>query len=170
MQPVDKPAWTYKSAPLPYFWAQRTKQDTISFFKHWILGKPYSGLDVINRYIQDEEQLKKTAIPIENIKAPMMFLAGEDDHVQAAEFFTKRIEGHLQNHEYKKRNKFIYYESAGHFAPFPYNAPNLPQITGNTLYKMRMLFGGTIKDNARTASNSWEETIVFLNETLKDST
>lgn len=170
MQPVDKPAWTFKNASLPYFQVDRTKQDTFSFLKHWILGKPYSGLDVINRNIQNEQQLEETAIPIEKIKAPMMFFAGEDDHIQPAVFFTKRIEVHLQNHEYKKQNQFIYYENTGHFAPFPSSAPNLPQITGNTQYKMRMVFGGTKKDNARAASHSWEKTVQFLNETLKDST
>ncbi|GAB2567900.1 acyl-CoA thioesterase/bile acid-CoA:amino acid N-acyltransferase family protein [Gracilibacillus alcaliphilus] len=170
MQPVEKSAWAYKNVPLPYFRAQRTKQDTFSFFKHWILGKPYSGLDVMNRIIQDEQQLEETAIPIENIKTPMMFFAGEDDHIQPAVFFTKRIESLLQNHEYKKQNEFIYYENVGHFATFPGSAPNLPQITGNMQYNMRMIFGGTKKDNARAASNSWEKTVKFLNETLKGLT
>lgn len=169
MQPVDKPAWTYKNTSLPYYQLHRTKQDTFSFFKHWILGKPYSGLDVFNRNIKNKQQLEETAIPVEKVKAPMMFLAGEDDHIQPAAFFTKRIEEHLQNHEFKKQNKFIYYVNAGHFAPFPSSTPNLPQITGNTQFKMRMFFGGTKKDNARAASNSWEITIQFLNDTLKDS-
>ncbi|MGY0694854.1 acyl-CoA thioester hydrolase/BAAT C-terminal domain-containing protein [Virgibacillus sp. FSP13] len=170
MQPVDKPAWTYKNAPLPYLRAQRTKRDTFSFFKHWILGKPYSGLDVINHNIQDEQQLKETAISIENIKAPMMFFAGEDDHVQPAVFFTKRMERCLQNHEYKSKHKFIYYENAGHFSPFPGNLPNLPQITGNSQFHMRMIFGGTKEDNAIAANDSWKQTVQFLNETLKDPT
>lgn len=170
MQPVERSAWTYKNTPLPYFQAQRTKQDTFSFFKHWIQGKPYSGLDVMNRIIQDEQQLEETAIPIENIRAPMMFFAGEDDHILPAVFFTKRIEDLLKNHAYKEQNRFIYYENAGHFATFPGSAPNLPQITGTTQYNMRMIFGGTKKDNARAASNSWEKTVKFLNKTLKDLT
>ncbi len=168
MQPVDKPAWTYKNVPFPYFQVQRTKQDTLSFFKHWILGKPYSGLDVLNRTIQDEQQLKETAIIIENIKATMMFFAGEDDHIQPAVFFTKQMERCLQNHEYKNQNKFIYYENAGHFAPFPGHLPNLPQITGNTQFHMEIVFGGTKKDNAIAANDSWKQTVQFLNETLKN--
>ncbi|WP_042150212.1 acyl-CoA thioester hydrolase/BAAT C-terminal domain-containing protein [Paucisalibacillus sp. EB02] len=84
----------------------------------------------------------------------MLFFAGEDDHIQPAVFFTKRIEGQLQKHKHKKQNKFIYYVSAGHFAPFPYSALNLPQITGNRQFNMRMLFGGTKKDNAMAASDS----------------
>ncbi|WP_017472880.1 acyl-CoA thioesterase/bile acid-CoA:amino acid N-acyltransferase family protein [Amphibacillus jilinensis] len=167
MQPVDKPAWKYKGEPLPYFPAERTTRDTISFFKHWALGKPFSGLDAINRNLQNKQQLEDKAIPVEKIKAPMMFIAGEDDHVQPAIFFTKKMERRLQNHEYKSQNEFIYYKNAGHFAPFPGNLPNLPQITGNTQFGMRMIFGGIKKDNAKTANNSWEQTVQFLNSTLK---
>ncbi|MGM8211278.1 acyl-CoA thioester hydrolase/BAAT C-terminal domain-containing protein [Virgibacillus sp. W0430] len=97
----------------------------------------------------------------------MMFIAGEDDHVQPAVYFTKQMAGRLQNHEYKSQNKFIYYKNAGHFAPFPGNLPNLPQITGNTQFHMRMIFGGTKKDNTKAASHSWDQTVQFLNRTLK---
>ncbi|WP_068673571.1 alpha/beta fold hydrolase [Oceanobacillus sp. Castelsardo] len=166
-QPVMKPAWTVQGSPIAYFKAKRTVGDTCSFFYHWIFRKPYSGLQPIKRNLQDEKQFEANAIPVQDIQAPMMFFAGTDDHIQPAAFFTKRMEEQLQHHPFKQRNRFIYHENAGHFSAFPSALPNLPQTTGDTNYNMTMVFGGTKKVNAKTAQDSWEQTLDFLKENLK---
>ncbi|MEK4250038.1 acyl-CoA thioesterase/bile acid-CoA:amino acid N-acyltransferase family protein [Paenibacillus sp. FSL W7-1287] len=166
-QPIDAPAWTFKGKPLKYFKAKRTLGDTATFFYHWIFRKPYSGLPSIHRNLQDTRQLEDNAIAVENIHSPMMFLSGRDDHVQPAEFFTKRMEQRLSNHPFHELNEYIYYEDAGHFAAFPGSLPNLPQTVGDTNYNMTMIFGGTRRANAKAALESWEHTLKFLDKTLK---
>lgn len=166
-QPVMKPAWTVQGSPIPYFEAKRTIGDTCSFFYHWIFRKPYLGLQPIKRNLKDVKQLEENTIRVQEIQAPIMFLAGTDDHIQPAAFFTERMEEQLQHHPFKHRNKYIYYENAGHFSAFPSALPNLPQTTGDTNYNMTMVFGGTKKVNAKTAQDSWEKTLEFLKENLK---
>ncbi|MGM8211277.1 acyl-CoA thioesterase/BAAT N-terminal domain-containing protein [Virgibacillus sp. W0430] len=68
MQPVDKPAWTYKGEPLPYFKVKRTTRDTISFFKHWVLGKPFSSLEVMNRNLQNKQKPEETAYLLKKLR------------------------------------------------------------------------------------------------------
>ena len=165
-QPIAKPAWTFQGKPFNYFEAVRTMGDLFSFFYHWIFRKPYSGLIPINRNLQDEQKVDAHSIPVQDIQAPMMFFAGTDDHVQPAVFFTKRMEGALAEHAFSKQNRFIYHKGAGHFSAFPCSLPNLPQTVGDTNFKMTMIFGGTRKINAKTAQQTWEDTLEFLEATL----
>lgn len=165
-QPIAKPAWTFHGKPFSYFEAVRTMGDIFSFFYHWILRKPYSGLIPINRNLQDEQKVDAHSIPVQDIQAPMMFIAGTDDHVQPAAFFTKRMETALTEHSFNKKNRFIYHQGAGHFSAFPSSLPNLPQTIGDTNYKMTMNFGGTREINAKTAQQSWKDTLEFLEQTL----
>ena len=108
--------------------------DTFSFFYHWIFGKPYSGLLPIKRHLQDEKQLDAITIRVQDIKAPIMCLAGTDDHIQPAVFFTKRMEKRLQT-PFKDKNRYVYYENASHFSAYPSSLPHLLQTTGDTNYK-----------------------------------
>lgn len=162
---VMKPAWTVQGLPIPYFKVKQSFRETCSFFYHWILRKPYSSISAFP--LKNKEQVAANAIPVQDIQAPLMFFAGLDDQVQPAAFYTKIMEEKLQTHPFKHKNKFIYYADAGHFSAFPSAIPNLPQRTGNTRFHMTTTFGGTKKVNAKTAQDSWEKTLEFLQENLK---
>ncbi|KMK76759.1 acyl-CoA thioesterase/bile acid-CoA:amino acid N-acyltransferase family protein [Alkalihalobacillus pseudalcaliphilus] len=165
-QPTSNPAWTYKGVPFPYYPIKSGFKDTFTIFKHLILRKPYSNIEGMKNNLNDNEKIKLYSIPVQEIKSPIMVLAGTDDHVQPVEIFIERMKLDLKNHEYRKTNKFIIHQGAGHFSAFPSNLPNLPQTTeeGNAL--LTFSFGGTKKVNASVAVQSWQEVITFLGDHL----
>lgn len=168
-QTTSQPAWTYKGEPLNFFTPERSFKDTVSFFKHLILKKPFSNIEKMKQNISDEDKLQPFKIPVQEIQAPIMFISGTDDHVQPAELFVKQMQHSLKNHRYSENNKFISHIGAGHFSAFPSNISSLPQIIGTTNFNMTMIFGGTKENNAKAAQRSWDETIRFLKYNLATS-
>ncbi|WDF04948.1 acyl-CoA thioesterase/bile acid-CoA:amino acid N-acyltransferase family protein [Shouchella hunanensis] len=166
-QLTSKSAWTHNNVPLGFLKTERSLKDTVSFFRHWITKKPYSMLSTMEKNLKDEEKMKAHSIPVTEIKAPIMVFAGTDDHVQPAVFFMERIQKALQGHEYADNHIYIKHSGAGHFSAFPSGLPHLPQTIASTNYNMTIMFGGTKKQNAKIAEQSWEETLQFLKEQLK---
>ncbi|MBM7634863.1 alpha/beta hydrolase [Geomicrobium sediminis] len=164
-QPVAKPAWTYNGESLSYFAAKQTFSDMLSFFGHMIKRKPFSGLEAIERNLADQKQYEEHLIPVEKIDASVMLVAGTDDHVQPAVFFSELMEKKLQHHSKSKVHVRIQ-EGAGHFSAFPSHLPHLPQTLGDTNAAMSMIFGGTREANAEATIDSWDETLTFLEECL----
>ncbi|MFS0809599.1 acyl-CoA thioesterase/bile acid-CoA:amino acid N-acyltransferase family protein, partial [Shouchella sp. 1P01AA] len=168
-QATSQPAWTYKGEPFRFYTPERSFKDTVSFFRHLILKKPFSNIEKMKQIINDEDKLKPFKIPIQEIQAPIMFISGTDDHVQPAELFVKQMQHTLRDHKYSENNKFLFYKGAGHFSAFPANLSNLPQTLGTTNFNMTMIFGGTKENNAKAAQQTWAETIRFLKTTLANS-
>ncbi|MFB4212428.1 acyl-CoA thioesterase/bile acid-CoA:amino acid N-acyltransferase family protein [Shouchella sp. JSM 1781072] len=165
-QPTKKSAWTYKQVPYEFYAVEREFKDTVSFFRHLLLRKPYSGIETMKASLQDNERLALYSIPVQNIQAPIMLFAGTDDHVQPAELFLNRMKADLHNHAYSEDNQFILHSGAGHFAAFPSSLPNLPQTVEESNALMTLTFGGTKKINADVAHQSWDETVTFLHTHL----
>ncbi|MBM7839779.1 dienelactone hydrolase [Alkalihalobacillus xiaoxiensis] len=163
-QPVAKSAWTLNDKPVPYYDIKQRAKDGFSMLYHMVARKPYSNLAGMEMNLADEEKLKQFAIPVEQIQAPIMVFAGTDDQSHLSVFFSNRLE--QRRAQQQEDDRFIYHEGAGHFSAFPSNLPNMPQTTGMYNYGMTMLFGGTKETNARTAQQSWDETLEFLRETL----
>ena len=161
LQTTSNPAWTYNGVPFEFFPVKNTFKDSLPFLRHMILRKPYSGIEAMKKNIEDDEKLNQYAIPVQDIKAPIMIFAGTDDHIQPAELFTKRMEKALYQHEFKEKNRYIYHEGAGHFSAYPSNLPNMPQTVADTSF-MTFVFGGTKEANAKAAQQSWQETTDFL--------
>lgn len=165
-QMIDKPAWSFQGNPFPYFQGERKIGDTFSMFYHLFARKPFSGLKLIERNLENKDKIEAHALPVHDIQAPILFFAGSDDQTQPASFFTKYMEEKLATHDFYKQHRFIYHEGSGHFSAFPSSLPNLPQSVGITQFNMTMMFGGTRQINAKSAQQSWEETLDFLSSTF----
>ncbi|EZH65688.1 hypothetical protein DH09_12610 [Bacillaceae bacterium JMAK1] len=165
-QPVAKPAWTYNGQPFSFFAAKQTFSDMLSFFGHMITRKPFKGLEAMERNLADQKLYEEHLIPVEKIDASVMLVAGTDDQVQPAVFFSELMEKKLQDHHDRTKNRVIIHEGAGHFSAFPSHLPHLPQTLGDTNAAMTMIFGGTREMNAEATNKSWEETLTFLEESL----
>lgn len=160
------PSWTMDKQPLPYLRFKYRFSTMFTLLKNWILKQPISYLSIWDNTLNDEEGIRESRIPVEKIKAPVMFISGEDDQLWPSAKYVKLMEEKLKDAENNSsQNRYLYYKDAGHFISFPYSFVNLPSnVLMNVGGGMTMTFGGTKATNAAAAKDSWSKILEFLNE------
>ncbi|WP_461610789.1 acyl-CoA thioester hydrolase/BAAT C-terminal domain-containing protein [Cytobacillus kochii] len=160
------PSWTLEKRPLPYIRFKYRFSTMFTLLKNWILKQPISYLSIWDNTLNDEDGIRESRIPVENIKAPVMFISGEDDQLWPSARYVKMMEEkfkHAKNNS--SQNRYLYYKGAGNFLSFPYSFVNLPaNVLMNVGGGMTMTFGGTKSTNAAAAKDSWRKILDFLNE------
>lgn len=161
-------SWVFNQEALPTVKFKYPLSVMLSTIKNWLTKKPVSFLAIWNNTLKNQE---KTAarIPVENIQAPVMLIAGGDDQLWPSSHCVKMMEDTLKNLKRPYQDQYLYYEEAGHFISFPYSFVNLPanvvmQVGGN----MTMTFGGSKSANTAAAKDSWEKIQRFLTENSRN--
>lgn len=161
-------SWVFKKEALPYIKFKYKFSTMITIFKNWITKKPISFLSIWENTLNNVE-IKEARIAVEKIKAPIMFISGEDDQLWPSASYVKMMEEKLKNSKGSHKNRYLYYQNAGHFLSFPYSFVNLP---ANVFTKvgggMTMTFGGSKSANALAAKDSWNKLLEFLNENMSN--
>jgi len=171
--PESKSAWTYKNKPLqfmPYPSDQEildaSKKELITLCKGTI-EDPFQDSEIflygINKY---NNMIKKTTIPVEHIKCPLLIISGEDDKMWPSSFAGDKIIERLNAHNSKIEKKYLSLQNAGHNLLIPPYIPSLdlPVPIGSGW----SLMGGTQEGNARAQKEAWHEIIQFLEKQLKE--
>ena len=170
--PGKKSAWTYKNKPLP-FMPYPSDQEIFKAAKegHIIPHKgtiedPFQDAEVFLYGMKKFNKIiKETAIPVENIRCPILILSGDDDKMWPAPVSGNLIIKRLESMGSKIKRKHVTYPNAGHnLFVFPY-VPSIdlpvPIASGWSL------MGGTPEGNARAIKESWQEVLNFLKENLQ---
>ncbi|WP_152657972.1 acyl-CoA thioester hydrolase/BAAT C-terminal domain-containing protein [Oceanobacillus sp. CFH 90083] len=164
------PSWTLHQQTLPYIKFKYRFATMFSILKNMILKKPVSYLSIWDNTLENQEEIAEASIPVENIKAPVMFIAGGDDQLWPSCRYVEMMEGKLENTKRSKQHRYLYYKNAGHFLAFPYSFVNLPaNVVMNVGGGMTMTFGGSKVANAKAAKDSWEQILVFLDKNRESS-
>ncbi|PMC37441.1 hypothetical protein CJ195_11845 [Bacillus sp. UMB0899] len=159
------PSWIMNEQPLPYMKFTYRFSTMFSYLKNWIVKKPISFLSIWDQSLQNKEAIKAAKISVEKIKAPIMFISGEDDQLWPSSHYVRLMEETVKKSNTPHQNHYIYYKNAGHFSSFPYSFSNLPSnVFMNTGGGMTMNFGGSKSANAAAAKDSWRKILVFLRE------
>jgi len=170
--PGKKSAWTYKNKPLP-FMPYPSDQEIFKAAKegHIIPHKgtiedPFQDAEVFLYGMKKFNKIiKETAIPVENIRCPILILSGDDDKMWPASVSGNLIIKRLESMGSKIKRKHVTYPNAGHnLFVFPY-VPSIdlpvPIASGWSL------MGGTPEGNAKAIKESWQEVLSFLRENLQ---
>ncbi|WP_368658130.1 acyl-CoA thioester hydrolase/BAAT C-terminal domain-containing protein [Metabacillus halosaccharovorans] len=158
-------SWILNEEPLPYMKFTYRFSAMFSFLKNWIIKKPISFLPIWDQTLKNKEAIKEARIAVEKIKAPIMFISGEDDQLWPSNQYVKLMEETLKKSNTPHQNQYLYYENSGHFSSFPYSFVNLPSnVLMNTGGGMTMNFGGSKSANAEAAKDSWRKILAFLRE------
>ncbi|MFD2629965.1 acyl-CoA thioesterase/bile acid-CoA:amino acid N-acyltransferase family protein [Oceanobacillus kapialis] len=162
-------AWTHNEEALSQMKFNYSISTMFSMFKNWLLKRPISFLSIWKNTLKNEAKNSQARIPVENINAPIMFIAGGDDQLWPSAHFVKKMEERLKASS--NPHRYLYYENAGHFLAFPYSFVNLPanvyMVIGGG---MTMTFGGSKAANANAARDSWREILAFVGEHSSSST
>ncbi|WP_180947193.1 alpha/beta fold hydrolase [Gardnerella pickettii] len=147
-------SWTYKGEQLPYI--DIKKSSFSSFLKNiivpTIIKSPISYKETYESAIEQDSSSQEKLIPVKNVKANILMMAGEDDLMWDSFAMAKKIK------EQNPNAKIYSYKGAGHI------------FAGNgvlNLGRIRIATGGTIESNDKARSESRKTIDAFLKENHK---
>lgn len=147
-------SWTYKGEELPYIDIKKSSFN--SFLKNIIvpaiIKSPISFKETYNSAIEKDSSSQEKLIPVKNIKANILMIAGEDDLMWDSLAMANKIK------EQNPKAKIYSYKGAGHI------------FAGNgilDLGKIRVATGGTAEGNEKARSESRKAIDAFLKENHK---
>jgi uncharacterized protein len=161
----ERSSWTVLGAPLPYVPSDRAADDAI--------GRIYeSGGTIAFRDVYDASLaaapatvVARATIPVEAIAAPLLCIAGDDDHewnsVDAcAKIAARRREAHRDGGDVVATEP-----GAGH--AFPFGGHGVPGVVPAGRVSIRL--GGSEAANAHAGADAWARTLAFFARTLSGS-
>ena len=147
-------SWTYKGEELPYIDIKKSSFN--SFLKNIIvpaiIKSPISFKETYNSAIEKDSSSQEKLIPVKNIKANILMIAGEDDLMWDSLAMANKIK------EQNPKAKIYSCRGAGHI------------FAGNgilDLGKIRVATGGTAEGNEKARSESRKAIDAFLIENHK---
>ena len=151
---IPRSSWSFEGKPLPFVPFNSLPDDKDKELK----GELNSYVALHKRALAqtDPAAIERAAIPVENIKAPLLLVSGTLDQTWPADEFCRAIVARLQKSRFSREIKHVSHEGAGHGSFLPY------LITANTA----PINGGTDPANAAAGFNSWKETLAFLRKHL----
>jgi dienelactone hydrolase len=140
-------SWTYRGQALPFVPCYREGLP--------INMEALKNLKEIHSANLDTAYIMRAAqIPVEEINAPILLVAGEADEVWPSVRFGEMIMSRLARNQKIQGSVFLTYANAGHGIDLPW----LPCSNFG---------GGTTAANAKASEDAWKKSLEFLNKHLK---
>ncbi|MGB8591015.1 MAG: acyl-CoA thioester hydrolase/BAAT C-terminal domain-containing protein [Candidatus Acidiferrales bacterium] len=158
-------SWTYRGAPLPFV------PYALKRFRLWTavrvitMRKPVRFARLHRDSLKQRDAVERAAIPVEEIRAPILLVSSEDDQVWPSEEMSGAIEERLAACRFGYEFKHLRNPGAGHMLRLPHTpATTLASKLPN--FGLRIAFGGTPAATARARVSAWRETLEFLRRNL----
>ncbi|MCM3079358.1 acyl-CoA thioesterase/BAAT N-terminal domain-containing protein [Brevibacillus invocatus] len=142
-------SWSYQGKPLPFI--PLTEEQCLAFQKNLIEGKRVDSIH--GACFSNQDMLEQATIPVEKIQGPLLLISSDDDHWWPSSLHCKRMVQRLTEHDFSHSYLHLDYQNVGHGIRFPY-------IPTTNL----RLNGGTAKNNAFAAKDSWHHILAFLKQ------
>lgn len=118
---------------------------------------PYDINELFLARNQKNNLLNSAAIPIENIRCPLLILSGEDDKIWPSALYGQRIIDRLNQKKSPIIRKYVCYPNAGHGLTGPYEGSIYHPVG-----KFWCRLGGTPGGNRAAYEAAWQEVLKFL--------
>ncbi|MBS3904962.1 MAG: acyl-CoA thioesterase/BAAT N-terminal domain-containing protein [Simkania sp.] len=115
--------------------------------------------------MQQIDAFTAAAIPVENIRCPILLISGGDDQMWPSDLHAEQILDRLEKNHSSIPCQHLHYPHAGHGI----NIPNLPipePIYYHPVGKRWFSMGGTRAADAQASLDSWTKLVVFFHETF----
>ncbi|WP_375583222.1 acyl-CoA thioesterase/BAAT N-terminal domain-containing protein [Cyclobacterium xiamenense] len=157
-----KSSFTYKGKGFPY--AEYSEEDSERIeLEMKEKGVQYHDGPKFQSAFKNEEMINQSAIEVEKIKAPILFISGKEDNVwpsfMMSEMMMKRLEQRHFQYEYAHYS----YDKAGHNFAGGGQGCGIPYLPPED-YSNSAARGGTDEGNALAAIKSLEEILRFISE------
>jgi dienelactone hydrolase len=115
----------------------------------------------------DEESLNAARIPVEEIDAPVLCVAGADDRVLPSDDAAQRVVQRLDDHDHPYDYEALIYEDAGH-SILPLGQPTAPRIVSQVFPEDGLRAGGgTPRGIAEAEVDHWPRVQEYLKAGLE---
>lgn len=171
----NRPAWRLKGQPLPAF-HKGVMSDRDDFLEREDLQlacktgvipfhqnteqDPYVVTDL---FLLRKLQGAQAKIPVENIRCPLLIVAGEQDKIWPSARYCREIRQRLDAAASTISRKFLIYPEAGHGIIAPYEAPVYHPLGG-----FWCVLGGTPAANQQASESAWIQVMELINQVSKD--
>jgi len=154
-------SWSYEGKSIPFICLKNHILFT-NMLHCFIKNQPFGYAYTYKTCLLSAGNREAARIKIENAKADILLIAGEEDNIWNAWDVCVEIMNTLEKYNYKYRYNFLDYGAAGHLSLSPYILPTA--VTASMKLAPRLMFttGGTLEGNAHAQADSWDKTIEFL--------
>ena len=156
-------AWIYQGKPiLPFAPVPQTDFESGIGYAP---DKPANTRQSFLEGMKQAEAFEAAAIPVENLRCPLLLISGGDDQMWPSDVYARQILDRLERMDSEIYRNHLHYPSAGHGI----NIPNLP-IPGPTYFhpigKRWLSMGGTRASDAAASRDAWNKLVAFFHQTF----
>jgi uncharacterized protein len=152
MKGLHRSSWSYKGQPLPFVPYAKPKS---GWFTKRIAEFYEAGLEA------HTEKIAPAAIPVENMKCPVLLTSGGLDDIWPSALMAKEIEKRLHENNFQYDVKRINFPDAGHGL-----FGKLPDQNDQEAMQKLASGGGTPLANYNARQETWKVTFEFLRRNL----
>ncbi len=175
-KPENKSSWSLNHQALPYVKMDGSKIVPQLMLAKWIkkfhLQKIFpslmrtSLLPVYSVVKKESQMVNQAAIPVENINAPLLLIAGKQDKMWPSKYMAEAIIHRRKKTRYAGDDELLSFQGVGHL----FNYANLPTtiswmaMPGGNLV---LNYGGRAPERALANRRAWQSILTFLDKHLK---
>src|SRR5271155_1377798 len=160
------PCWTWRGKPVPFAPLPLRGFMWRSAFPVVALKRPVMFRNLFRAGLRNREAVDRAAIPVENIRGPLLLISGGDDHLWPAAEMSEAIVARLQRNGGAQAAEHLHFAHAGHMLRYPHLPATARHSRNKHLRGARFSFGGTPAADAAAQTQAWHRAIAFLRANL----
>jgi dienelactone hydrolase len=160
------PCWTWCGKPVPFAPLPLRGFMWRSAFPVVALKRPVMFRNLFRAGLRNRDAVERAAIPVENIRGPLLLISGGDDHLWPAAEMSEAIVARLKRHGNTHAPEHLHFPHAGHMLRYPHLPVTARHSRNKHLRGARFSFGGTPKADAEAQTQAWRRAIAFLRANL----
>jgi pimeloyl-ACP methyl ester carboxylesterase len=153
------PAWTHNGIDLPVACGSVSLDDVI---RGKSVGATINTANELFSFYSDRAIYDRCSIPVEGMKAPILFISGAKDECWPSHISSLRAIARLRRSNYRHDIEHVWDPDAGHLVGFPGLPTTMTEKTRFPGHSLFLALGGSPEANARHQRRSWEATVEFL--------
>ena len=112
--------------------------------------------------LRDTAAVEKAAIPVERIRGPVLFVAGDSDQLWPSGDMTEQLRARLASVDRPPGDILLVYPGAGHLIGKSYLPAGSTRVAAG-----RIETGGSPRANAAAQADAWPRALRFLSQALR---
>jgi dienelactone hydrolase len=161
------PCWTRGGRPIPFAPLPLRGFMWRSAFPVVAMQRPVLFRNLFRAGLRNRHAIEQAAIPVENMRGPLLLVSGGEDHLWPAAEMSEAIISRLKRKNFAYAAEHLYYPGAGHMLRYPF-LPTTPRASSNKhLRGAKFSFGGTPEADAAAQDDAWRRTISFFRKHLQ---
>jgi len=160
------PCWTWRGKPVPFAPLPLRGFMWRSAFPVVALKRPVMFRNLFRAGLRNRDAVERAAIPVENIRGPILLISGGDDHLWPAAEMSEAIVARFQRNGSAHTAEHLHFAHAGHMLRYPHLPVTARESRNKHLRGARFSFGGTPEADAEAQAQAWRRAIAFLRANL----